>query len=135
MKRFEPFPAGALVGIKPFASLPPALWAHAYRGLVQDIRRAGGQHLHQLETKACWRACFDRVLLRGPYADVGLTVGHGAAAIWLDRRIDAAYLGRIGSEPFRADAQAWFVMAAPRFVTMLSALRCTPHHTTTALAA
>lgn len=135
MKRFEPYPPGALVGIRTFASLPPVPWAHAYRALIGDIRRTGRQHLHQLETKACWRGCTDRVLLAGAYADLGLTVGHGMAAIWLDRRIDAGFFDRMASDSFRSDVQAWFDMATPRFSALLGVLGCTPHHPTTALAA
>lgn len=135
MKRFEPYPPGALVGTRPFASLPPGPWSHAYRALIAEIRRAGGHHLHQLEITARWRGCTDRVLLAGSYADLGLTVGHGTAAIWLDRRIDAGFRDRSESALFRRDVQAWFDMATPRFDALLGALGCVPHHTITALAA
>jgi hypothetical protein len=135
MAHFESFPPGALVGLKSFANLPPAPWANAYRALIRDVRQAGRCHLHELEVAATWRGCIDRVLLRGAYADLGLTVGYGAAAIWLDRRIDAFHVGRAVSPSFRTDAEAWFGHARPRFLALLRALDVTPHHIPTALAA
>jgi len=135
MARFEPYPPGALVGIKSFANLPVRPWVEAYQALIADIRGAGGRHLHQLDVVSTWRGCFDRVLLRGPYADIGLTVGHGVASVWLDRRIDAVYLARADYGSFPADAQAWFDLAKPRFAAMLQDIGCRPRHPKAALAA
>jgi hypothetical protein len=132
---FEPYPPGALVGIKTFAKLPPRQWAQAYQRLIADIRHAGQHHLHQLDVASSWRGCIDRVVLRGAYADLGLTVGHGAAAVWLDRRIDAAHRSRADWGSFPAEAEAWFDLAKPRFVAMLREIGCRPYHLKTALAA
>lgn len=135
MDRFEPYPPGAAVGIRMFAKLPPRPWAQAYQRLVCDIRDVGRRHLHELDIASTWRGCADRVLMRGPYADIGLTVGHGVAAVWLARRIDGAYLARADFGSFPADARAWFELATPRFAAMLGEIGFRPHQSKPALAA
>lgn len=64
------------------------------------------------------------MLLRNPYADVGITTWQGIAAVWIAERDDPAYRLRCEWTDITRDARAWLTEIAPRFEAIAARLGC-----------
>ena len=117
-------PAGARAGVCQLLPQSPHAWAEAYSNLIHRARAEVRAQLPNFEPIARWRGCHHRILLRNPYADIGLIVGHGSAAIWLGRRDDTEFLRHTQPEERNRAADAWLATIAPRFDIVLQKLNC-----------
>jgi hypothetical protein len=65
--------------------------ASAYTAMVASIRTGMVREMRSFAPVHRWRGTAHRVLLRNPYADIGLTCLDGQAAVWIGERIDRDY--------------------------------------------
>jgi hypothetical protein len=83
------WPDGAQAACRPLSGIPPAEWLQAYSHGGGDPHRHGSRDaILRPSTAGAGRR---RVLLRNPYADIGLTCFDGQAAVWIGERIDRDY--------------------------------------------
>jgi hypothetical protein len=66
------------------------------------------------------------VLLRNPYADLGLTCINGQAAVWIGERIDRDYRIRCEWSDVSGPAHHWLVSITPAFEAAASASALPP---------
>jgi hypothetical protein len=69
-----------------------------------------------------------RVLLRNPYADIGLTCLDGQAAVWIGERIDRDYRIRCEWSDVSGPARLWLASIAPTFEASAARLGFAPIH-------
>jgi hypothetical protein len=70
------------------SGIPPAEWLQAYTAMVVSDPHRHGREMRSFDAIHRWRGTAHRVLLRNPYADIGLTCLDGQAAVWIGERID-----------------------------------------------
>lgn len=121
------YPVGAHVGFCLLTPRDPHEWSSAYNRLIGDIRRQIRSLLPNFENHVAWRGCCDRVLARNPYADIGLSVAHGMAAVWMAEREDSLFRARASWGDLRGEARRWMTHIGPRFDEMLMRLGCIQH--------
>lgn len=121
------YPVGAHVGFCLLTPSDPREWSSAYNKLIADIRRQIRSLLPNFESHVAWRGCSDRVLARNPYADIGLSVAHGMAAVWMAEREDSTFRARTSWGDLRGEARDWMTRIGPRFDEMLMRLGCIQH--------
>jgi hypothetical protein len=68
------------------------------------------------------------VLLRNPYADIGLTCLDGQAAVWIGERIDRDYRIRCEWSDVSGPARRWLTSIAPTFEASAARLGFAPIH-------
>ena len=71
-----------------------------------------------------WRGCEHRVLLRNPYADIGITTFQGMASVWIAEREDRDFRIRCEWIDLSGDARRWLDGIAPAFDASCSWLGC-----------
>ena len=97
-----------------------------YECLCEDIRAAACAAFPSFDRHEGWRGGWRgreaRVLLRNSYADIGLSVYGGIAAIWIVQRDDPAYRDKDARVPCSSRAQHWLGQIAPRFARAFAQL-------------
>lgn len=121
------YPVGAHVGFCLLTPSDPREWSSAYNRFIADIRRQTRSLLPNFDNHVAWRGCSDRVLARNPYADIGLSVAQGMAAVWLAEREDSTFRMRASWGDLRGEARDWMTRIGPRFDEMLLRLGCIQH--------
>ena len=119
-------PEGAQVALRDLRAVAPDTWFAAYTGFVAEIRREVRQDMRSFDPIHRWRGCAGRVLLRNPYADIGITTDQGLAVVWIGERIDRDYRIRCEWTDVSSAAQGWLVAIAPAFAAVAARLGCTP---------
>jgi len=119
-------PDGAQVVLRDLRAIAPDAWFTAYTGFVAEIRREVRRDMRSFDPIHRWRGCAGRVLLRNPYADIGITADHGLAVVWIGERIDRDYRIRCEWTDVSAAAQRWLAGIAPAFDAVAARLGCTP---------
>lgn len=109
------WPDGAQAACRPLPGIPPADWYPAYLDLVTAIRTHMSRDMRSFDPIHRWRGTAHRVLLRNPYADIGLTCLHGQAAVWIGERIDRDYRIRCEWSDVSGPARLWLSSIAPVF--------------------
>ena len=94
MARSVSYPTGAIVAYQLFEPEEEDDWEWEFQDLVQDIAATARNAFPSLEPHACWRGREDRLLLRNAYADFGISIHGGLAAIWIVERDDGRYWDR-----------------------------------------
>ena len=118
------FPQGARVG---FISIGPWItpaWHDEYRQLAARIQTELGITFPSLDRVACWRTATDHVLMRNTYADAGVSLGYGEAAIWMAIRNDREFRLRSTWRDLKPAAERWLNDVAPRLEGALARLGC-----------
>jgi hypothetical protein len=126
MKDVPSLPDGAQVALRDLRAIAPDAWFAAYTGFVVEIRRAVRRDMRSFDPIHRWRGCDNRVLLRNPYADIGITTDQGLAVVWIGERIDRDYRIRCEWTDVSGAAQRWLAAIAPAFDAVAARLGCTP---------
>ena len=117
-------PGAARTAIRNLSCTDPSLWARTYAGFVADIRQAFRRQMPSFDPVHGWRGCEHRVLLRNPYADIGLTTYQGRASVWIAEREDRDFRIRCEWIDLSGDARRWLDGIAPAFDAICSRLGC-----------
>jgi len=115
-----------LIARRELGAVEPRAWFDAYVALVADVRREVRAELRSFDPAHGWRGCADLVLLRNPYADVGITTWQGIASVWMTERDDAAYRLRCEWTDISVTARAWLTEVTPRFDAIAARIGCVP---------
>lgn len=115
MGRSVSFPAGAQVAYRLFDSDEPDDDGWSYESLSDDIRATARAVFPSFECHEGWRGREDRVLLRNSYADIGVSVYGGIAAIWIVERDDGIYWDRDMRTGCSGRARHWLQQVASKF--------------------
>jgi hypothetical protein len=113
--------AVAIASIWPDGGRLPVALCRAFRPLngLPSIRSGGSDpHEHAagyalLRSHPPLARDAHRVLLRNPYADIGLTCINGQAAVWIGERIDRDYRIRCEWSDVSGPAHRWLASIAP----------------------
>lgn len=122
------WPDGAQAACRPLSGIPPADWYPAYLDLVSAIRIGMRQDMRSFDPIHRWRGTAHRVLLRNPYADIGLTCLDSRAAVWIGERIDRDYRIRCEWSHVSGPARRWLASIAPVFEAAAARLGFAPIH-------
>jgi hypothetical protein len=122
------WPDASQSACRPVSGIPPADWYSAYLDLVAAIRIGMRQEMRSFDPIHRWRGDAHRVLLRNPYADIGLTCLDGQAAVWIGERIDRDYRIRCEWSDVSGPARRWLASIAPTFEAAAARLNFAPIH-------
>ncbi|WP_292687858.1 MULTISPECIES: hypothetical protein [unclassified Novosphingobium] len=122
------WPDGAQAACRTMSGISPADWYPAYLDLVAAIRTNMQRELRSFDPIHRWRGTTHRVLLRNPYADIGLTCLDGQAAVWIGERIDRDYRIRCEWSDVSGPARRWLASIAPTFEAAAACLGFAPVH-------
>ena len=122
------WPEGAQAACHAMSGIPPADWLPAYLDLVAAIRSGMRQDMRSFDPIHRWHGTEHRVLLRNPYADIGLTCLDGQAAVWICERIDRDYRIRCEWSDVSGPARHWLASIAPTFEATACRLGFAPIH-------
>ena len=120
------WPDGAQAACRTMSGISPADWYPAYLDLVAAIRTNMRRIMRSFDPIHRWRGTTHRVLLRNPYADIGLTCLNGHAAVWIGERIDRAYRIRCEWSDVSGPAHHWLASIAPTFAACAERIGFTP---------
>ncbi|WP_227711285.1 hypothetical protein [Novosphingobium ovatum] len=120
------WPDGAQVGCRPVSGILPGEWLQAYTAMVASIRTGMAREMRSFAPVHRWRGTAHRVLLRNPYADIGLTCLDGQAAVWIGERIDHHYRIRCEWSDVSGPAHHWLASIAPTFAACAERIGFTP---------
>lgn len=120
------WPVGAQVACRLLSGIPPAEWLQAYTAMVEAIRTGMARAMRSFDPVHRWRGTAHRVLLRNPYADIGLTCLDRQTVVWLGERIDCAYRIRCEWSDISGPARHWLACIAPIFTASAESLGFTP---------
>jgi hypothetical protein len=122
------WPGGAQAACRTMSGIPPADWYSFYLDLVAAIRIGMRQDMRSFDPIHRWRGTAHRVLLRNPYADIGLTCLDGQAAVWIGERTDRDYSIRCEWSDVSGPARLWLSSIAPVFEAATARLGFAPIH-------
>ena len=88
MGRSVSYPSGAIVAFTVLEVENDDDWDFEYEWLREDLRERAGQAFPSLIAHDGWRGREDRILMRNAYADFGVSVYAGLAAVWIIERDD-----------------------------------------------
>ena len=91
MGRSVSYPQGAIVAFRLIESGARGDLDWQYECLVEDVVSTARQAFPSLLPHDGWRGREDRILLRNAYADCGISIYCGLAAVWLVERNDSCY--------------------------------------------
>jgi hypothetical protein len=110
-------PAALCRAFRPPNGIPPtSIWWQ--RSASECVRRCAPSTHPPLAGTA------HRVLLRNPYADIGLTCLDGEAAVWIGERIDRDYRIRCEWSDVSGPARLWLASIAPTFAVAAAPRLC-----------
>lgn len=118
-------PEGAQVALRDLRTVAPDAWFAAYTRFVAEIRREVRRDMRSFDPIHRWRGCAGRVLLRNPYADIGISTDQGLAVVWIGELIDRDYRIRCEWTDVSGSAQRWLAAIAPVFDAVAARLGCT----------
>jgi hypothetical protein len=122
------WPDGAQAACRTMLGTPPVDWYPSYLELVAAIRTHLWRDMRSFDPIHRWRGTAHRVLLRNPYADIGLTCLDGQAAVWIGERIDRDYRIRCEWSDVSGPARRWLASIAPVFEAAAARLGFAPIH-------
>lgn len=115
MGRSVSYPSGSIVAFTVLGAEHADEWHFKYDWLWGDLVERAMRLFPSLEPHQGWRGREDRILARNAFADFGVSVYGGLAAVWIVERDDGAYWDadcRIARSP---RARRWLSQIAPRF--------------------
>lgn len=127
MGRSVSYPSGALVAFQGLAIDDEDDWEIALEWLRDDLIAQARRAFPSLEPQDGWRGREDRILLRNGYADFGLSIYGGLAAVWIVERDDTSYHEAELRRPLHALAQHWLNSVAGRFDDLFGEYVCLGH--------
>lgn len=122
------WPDGAQAACRTMSGISPADWYLTYLDLVAAIRIEMREDMRSFDPIHRWRGTAHRVLLRNPYADIGLTCLDGQAAVWIGERIDRDYRIRCEWSDISGPARLWLASISPVFEAAAARLGFAPIH-------
>lgn len=127
MGRSVSYPPGALVAYQALEIDYEDDWEFILQRLRDDLIAQARRAFPSLEPHEGWRGREDRILLRNGYADFGLSIYGGLAAVWIVERDDTSYHEAELQRPLHALAQQWLCRIAGRFDDLFGAYVCLGH--------
>ena len=115
MGRSVSYPSGAIVGFTVLEVEDDDDWEFEYVWLREDLRTRAAAAFPSLGSHDGWRGREDRILLRGQFADFGVSVYGGLVAVWIAERDDGAYWDAEWRNARSLRANRWLSQIAPRF--------------------
>ncbi|MDE1918876.1 MAG: hypothetical protein KGJ57_23015 [Sphingomonadales bacterium] len=97
--------------------------------MVAAIRTDMARAMRSFDPIHRWCGTAHRVLLRNPYADIGLTCLDGQAAVWIGERIDRDYRIRCEWSDVSGPARHWLASIASTFAACAESLGFAPINT------
>jgi hypothetical protein len=101
------FPPAARVGFRSFGPWITPAWHDEYRQLAAHIQTELGATFPSLDRVSRWRTATHHVLMRNSYADAGVSLGFGEAAIWMAIRDDREFRLRSIWRDLKPAAERW----------------------------
>ena len=123
MGRSVSYPTGAIVAYRLFEPDEEEDWEWEFQDWLEDLAVTAREAFPSLEPHEGWRGREDRILLRNAYADFGLSIYGGLAAIWIAERDDARYWDFDVETPRSGRAQHWLSVIEARFLKLFSHYR------------
>ena len=127
MGRSVSYPSGAIVAFTVLEVECEDDWEFEYEWLRDDLIAQARRAFPSLEPHDGWRGREDRILLRNGYADFGLSIYGGLAAVWIVERDDTSYHEAELRRPLHALAQHWLNSVAGRFDDLFGEYVCLGH--------
>lgn len=127
MGRSVSYPSGALVAFQGLEIDDEDDWEFTLEWLRDDLIAQARRAFPSLEPHDGWRGREDRILLRNGYADFGLSIYGGLAAVWIVERDDTSYHEAELRRPLHALAQHWLGSVAGRFDDLFGEYVCLGH--------
>ncbi|MFZ5665764.1 MAG: hypothetical protein ACOY7L_11130 [Pseudomonadota bacterium] len=115
MGRSVSYPSGAIVAFTVLDVGCDGDWEFEYEWLCDDLRMRAARAFPSLCAHDGWRSREDRILMRNAYADFGVSVYGGLAAVWIAERDDGSYWDADWRTARSYRAQRWLQQIAPRF--------------------
>jgi len=122
------WPDGAQAACRPLLGIPSADCYPTYLDLVAAIRTNMRRDMRSFDPIHRWRGTAHRVLLRNPYADIGLTCLDSRAAVWIGERIYRDYRIRCEWSNVSGPPRRWLASIAPNFDAAAERLGFAPIH-------
>ncbi|WP_339688360.1 hypothetical protein [uncultured Parasphingorhabdus sp.] len=123
MGRSVSYPTGAITAYQ-FIEAGDDHWDLEYEAIVENIIHQAKQAFPSLNLYNGWRGREDRILLRNAFADFGISVYCGLAAIWITARDDNRYWDKDSIAPLKGRTDQWLSQIEARFLVMFSHYRC-----------
>ncbi|WP_420607415.1 hypothetical protein [Novosphingopyxis sp.] len=123
MARSVSYPTGAIVAYQLFEPENEGDWDWEFCDFVEHITDTAREKFPSLEPNEGWRGREDRILLRNAYADFGISIYGGLAAIWIAERDDGRYWDHDAETPRSGRAQHWLSLIEARFLKLFSRYR------------
>ena len=123
MARSVTYPTGAIVAYQLFEPDEEDNWEWEFECLIEDIAATARGAFPSFEPYEGWRGREDRILLRNVYADFGISIYSGLAAIWIAERDDGRYWDQDVETPRSGRARHWLSLIEPRFLKLFSHYR------------
>jgi hypothetical protein len=122
MGRSVSYPRGAIAAFR-LLDEPEDEWDRGYECLVDDVVVTARALFPSLGPLDGWRGREDRILLRNAFADCGVSIYCGLAAIWLVERDDAQYWEADSRQARSGCARRWLAQVSDRFTKAFGDLR------------
>ncbi|MBU2032397.1 hypothetical protein [Qipengyuania sp. SM2507] len=122
MGRSVSYPSGAIAAFR-LMDEPDDGWDWGYEFLVDDVVDTARLLFPSLQLFDGWRGGEDRILLRKAFADCGVSIYCGLAAIWLVERDDAQYWEADSRQARSGCARQWLAQVSDRFTKAFGDLR------------
>lgn len=122
MGRSVSYPSDAIVAFR-LIDEEDDEWSQACECLVDDLVQTARALFPSLEPFDGWRGREDRILLRNAFADCGVSIYGGLAAIWLVERDDAFYREADYQQARSGRARRWLAQVSDKFTTAFGELR------------
>ena len=123
MARSVSYPTGAIVAYRLFEPDEEDNCEWESECLIEDIAATARGAFPSFEPHEGWRGREDRILLRNVYADLGLSIYGGLAAIWIAERDDGRYRDDDAETPRFGRAHHWLSLIEDRFLKLFSYYR------------
>lgn len=122
MGRSVSYPSGAIAAFR-LLDEPDDEWDWGYEFLVDDVVDTARLLFPSLQLFEGWWGGEDRILLRNAFADCGVSIYCGLAAIWLVERDDAQYWEADSRQARSGCARQWLAQVSDRFTKAFGDLR------------
>lgn len=123
MGRSVSYPTGAITAYQ-LIKAGDDDWDLEYEALVEDIIHQAKQAFPSLGVYDGWHGREDRILMRNAFAELGISVYCGLAAIWIAARDDNRYWDKDSIAPLKGRTDQWLYQIEARFLKMFSQYPC-----------
>lgn len=127
MARSVSYPTGAIVAYRLLEPDDEDDWDWKFEFLVEEILFSAREAFPSLKPHDGWRGREDHIFLRNAYADFGISIYGGLAAIWIVERDDGRYWDHDACRARSGRARCWLRQIEARFLRHFSHYRCVGH--------